>query len=179
LFWSTKLSDVEMMANTLHCPIDATIALLCYLISVGSGKLATTQQQSPSPIWGGVSMLPATAEPKFANRPLPQPIPLSEPSLTTSNATGSHCGYCQQPTHRIPPLVLEAPGFAVDDDGLICSVYPFHNSGYTQAPLLTTEDGTNLPDYVSTEVEKLLEEVFGDHLHDNPGTHLDGGIEDN
>jgi hypothetical protein len=61
LFWTAKLCDAEMMAKTLHGPIDAANGLFCYPISVGSGKSATTQQRSPSPIRGGVSLLPAAA----------------------------------------------------------------------------------------------------------------------
>ena len=39
-------------------------------------------------------------------------------------------------------------------------------------------DSSDLPDYTLTEVDKIFDEVFGDHIHQNPGLHLDGGITD-
>ena len=34
------------------------------------------------------------------------------------------------------------------------------------------------PGHVPTEVDLKLKEVYGDYLHQNDGTHLDGGIQD-
>ena len=36
--------------------------------------------------------------------------------------------------------------------------------------------GADLPTYLTTSADKLLDSVFGDHVHDNDGSHLDGGI---
>ena len=36
----------------------------------------------------------------------------------------------------------------------------------------------DLPGYVPNEVDLKLKEVYGDYLHQNDGTHLDGGIQD-
>ena len=36
----------------------------------------------------------------------------------------------------------------------------------------------DLPSYQPTAVDRKLDAVFGDHVHSNPGTHLDGGIAD-
>ena len=36
--------------------------------------------------------------------------------------------------------------------------------------------GADLPGYVPTAADLLLDSVLGDHVHDNDGTHLDGGI---
>ena len=39
-------------------------------------------------------------------------------------------------------------------------------------------DNSDLPGYSLTEVDRLLDKVYGDHIHQNPGTHLDGGVAD-
>jgi len=36
----------------------------------------------------------------------------------------------------------------------------------------------DLPGAVISEVDRKMDEVYGDHVHQNPGTHLDGGISD-
>ncbi len=36
----------------------------------------------------------------------------------------------------------------------------------------------DLPGYKPTEVDQKLKEVYGDYLHQNDGSHLDGGIQD-
>jgi hypothetical protein len=36
----------------------------------------------------------------------------------------------------------------------------------------------DLPGYVPTKADLKLKEVYGDYLHQNDGTHLDGGIQD-
>lgn len=36
----------------------------------------------------------------------------------------------------------------------------------------------DLPGATISEVDRMLDEVYGDHVHQNPGTHLDGGISD-
>ena len=44
-------------------------------------------------------------------------------------------------------------------------------------PLTVVPDvGADLPTYILTEADKLLDSIYGDHVHDNDGTHLDGGI---
>ena len=45
--------------------------------------------------------------------------------------------------------------------------------------LLPPDVGADLPGYVLTEADRLLDKVYGDHVHANPGTHLSGNfIED-
>ena len=40
------------------------------------------------------------------------------------------------------------------------------------------EDGSDLPGYVRTLADQKLDDVFGDHVHSNNGTHLSGGVKD-
>ena len=47
-----------------------------------------------------------------------------------------------------------------------------------QASGVEIDEGADLPDYVPTEADWRLDEVLGDHIHDNDGSHLDGGISD-
>ena len=44
------------------------------------------------------------------------------------------------------------------------------------SPPISTNQGTNLPDYTTTPVDDLLDSVYRDHLHQNDGSHLNGGI---
>jgi hypothetical protein len=36
----------------------------------------------------------------------------------------------------------------------------------------------DLPGAIITEVDRMMDKVYGNHIHQNPGTHLDGGIAD-
>ena len=36
----------------------------------------------------------------------------------------------------------------------------------------------DLPDYVITDRDRMMDGVYGDHVHQNDGTHLNGGIAD-
>jgi hypothetical protein len=40
------------------------------------------------------------------------------------------------------------------------------------------DEGADLPDYVPTEADKLLDGVYGDHVHDNDGSQLEGGVDE-
>jgi hypothetical protein len=42
--------------------------------------------------------------------------------------------------------------------------------------VVATDVEADLPGYQPTPADLLLDTVFGDHVHDNDGTHLDGGI---
>ena len=47
-----------------------------------------------------------------------------------------------------------------------------------QASGVQPDEGADLPDYTPTEADRRLDAVLGDHIHDNDGSHLDGGIPD-
>ena len=47
---------------------------------------------------------------------------------------------------------------------------------FPEKPYLT--ENADLPDHILTPVDKLLDEVYGDHIHQNDGRHLDGGVQD-
>jgi hypothetical protein len=44
--------------------------------------------------------------------------------------------------------------------------------------VITLEEGADLLDYVPTEAKKLLDGVYGDHVHDNDGLQLDRGVDE-
>ena len=44
---------------------------------------------------------------------------------------------------------------------------------------IVTEVGADLPSYILTETDKLLDSVYGDHPHQNDGSQLDGGVASN
>ena len=39
-------------------------------------------------------------------------------------------------------------------------------------------ESADLPDYTVTDIDRMMDKVFGDHVHQNDGTHLTGGIAD-
>eukprot|EP00957_Ditylum_brightwellii_P196594 14978887-Ditylum_brightwellii.AAC.1 len=43
---------------------------------------------------------------------------------------------------------------------------------------VAVDDGADLPGFVPSEADRRLQEVYGDTIHLNDGTHLDGGIAD-
>ena len=47
-----------------------------------------------------------------------------------------------------------------------------------QASGVQPDEGADLPDYTLTKANRRLDAVLGDHIHDNDGSHLDGGIRD-
>jgi hypothetical protein len=51
---------------------------------------------------------------------------------------------------------------------------PPHSHDFNLAP----DVGADLPGYSITDADRKLDEVYGDHVHDNDGTHLSGGIND-
>ena len=53
-------------------------------------------------------------------------------------------------------------------------------TGQPTPPTATSvmEEGADLPGFVPTTADRLLDSVFGDHPHQNDGCHLDGGIVD-
>ena len=40
------------------------------------------------------------------------------------------------------------------------------------------EEGADLPDYTPTPPDQKLSSIYGDHIHNNDGTHMDRGISD-
>ena len=46
-------------------------------------------------------------------------------------------------------------------------------------PVITPDAGADLPGYVVTAADRLLDTAIGDHVHDNAGIHLDGGVATN
>ena len=40
------------------------------------------------------------------------------------------------------------------------------------------DEGADLPGYTATQADQLIKSVYGDHIHQNDATHLDGGISD-
>ena len=39
-------------------------------------------------------------------------------------------------------------------------------------------ESADLPDYTVTDIDRMMDKVFGDHVHQNDGTHLTGGVVD-
>jgi hypothetical protein len=41
-----------------------------------------------------------------------------------------------------------------------------------------SRENGDLPDYIPTDADRMLDAVYGDHIHQNNGMHLTGGISD-
>ena len=48
-----------------------------------------------------------------------------------------------------------------------------------KSPLISTNGGVNLPNYITTLVDDFLDSVYRDHLHQNDYFNLDSGISNN
>ena len=46
------------------------------------------------------------------------------------------------------------------------------------APPIQTDSNANFQGYEPTNANRLLDDVLGDHVHNNNGTHIKGGIQD-
>jgi hypothetical protein len=79
-FWKPQVSDLELWTSTLHRSTGAGNASQCYPITVGQGTLGTTQQNSPSPIRGGVALLQLAANLHSSNGPTDPPCQPPKPS---------------------------------------------------------------------------------------------------
>ena len=128
-------------------------------------KSSSMQSQNPSPIKETVTSNcpepPVEADisskatmTKTANSPAPKP-PVPSPK--------------QSPTN--PPTTVVG-----DDDPSQPSSSSDADDANPIPDYLTLSD---LPGYQTTDVDQKLYEVYGDYIHQNDGTHLDGGIENN
>ena len=70
-----------------------------------------------------------------------------------------------------PPPVIEVDEGA--NGPIEAAVHP-PNAGAE----IRTEIGADLPGYIMSEADKKLSAIYGDHPHDNDGTHMDGGFAD-
>mmetsp|Transcript_19859 Transcript_19859/g.41077 ORF Transcript_19859/g.41077 Transcript_19859/m.41077 type:complete len:168 (+) Transcript_19859:329-832(+) len=73
------------------------------------------------------------------------------------------------------------PGPPGDDDEDPAGAADPDNEDLAQdpPPLPQPDAGADLPDYDLTAANTLLDSLYRDHMHSNPGTHLSGNIEDN
>jgi hypothetical protein len=64
-----------------------------------------------------------------------------------------------------------------EDDGATPGVRPSSDAQATPQTHTDDEIG-DLPDYIMSEADKMMDGAYGDHVHQNPGKHLNGGIAD-
>jgi hypothetical protein len=92
-----------------------------------------------------------------------------DPSLPapTEPETAANAG--EDPIPACPP-VTEAEANRANADAREDPAAP--------GPAVTPDAGADLPGYSVTAADRLLDAAFGDHVHDNDGTHLHGGFSD-
>ncbi len=93
----------------------------------------------------------------------PPPVPAPADPEPVANAG-------EAPTPACPPATATAATRANAADREDPEAAP--------GPAVTPDAGADLPDYFVTAADRLLDAAFGDHVHDNDGTHLQGGFSD-
>jgi hypothetical protein len=95
------------------------------------------------------------------------------PSLSSDPPDEIEAPPAPTPPHPTPPSTEaeDEPDADADDDV---------NQPAEEAPKsrILPDEGADLPTYVLTEADKLLDSVFVDHIHHNDGSQLDGNIDD-
>jgi hypothetical protein len=102
-----------------------------------------------------------------------RPDPQTRPKTPPPSLSSAPPDELEAPLAPTPPSpsTEAADDLDADDDA---------NQPAEEAPKsrILPDEGTNFQTYVPTEADKLLNNVFGDHIHDNDGSQLDGNIED-
>ena len=108
-------------------------------------------------------MTPETQE----TDPHPPPETLADPPLAQQNleTVGDVAGIDNAP---LPPAAATANNPA--------DATPAADPEVPPGPEIIPDTDADLPGYLVTEADRLLDTVLGDHVHDNDGTHLRGGI---
>ena len=111
----------------------------------------TQEPQDPDP----------TLPPDDDNDDPPVPAPADPEPVATAGAA---------PTPACPPATAAAATRANAADREDPEAAP--------GPAITPDAGADLPSYNVTAADRLLDSAYGDHVHDNDGTHLQGGFSD-
>ncbi|KAI2504762.1 hypothetical protein MHU86_9698 [Fragilaria crotonensis] len=176
-------------------PPPTTATLRCFFTSPGA--TATTE---PTP---AIESAPPAAVPTATGIP-PALSPTSrQPSASTIDVDGD-VGMTPEPLDRTPaptpdddnddpslpaPTDTETAADAGEDPIPACP--PVTEAAANRAnataredpeaapgPAVTPDAGADLPGYFVTAADRLLDAAYGDHVHDNAGTHLHGDFSD-
>ena len=107
----------------------------------------------------------AAVPPEQPTPPSPEPIGRRLDPVDNTQATEA------SGTPVDPPPTQEAAPAAPDDGGP-------PNTPESFEPPNVRHPNSDAPDYVASSADMLLQDIYGDYVHANSGTQLDGGIED-
>ena len=101
----------------------------------------------------------------------------SPPQRDDASATGAAAA--TSPATASPATTPTTPDDITDSattTGLLTQ--PLSQDGMPAPSLIFHETGADLPGVLPTPADEMLRTVYGDYPHQNPGTHLTGGIQD-
>ncbi|KAI2506100.1 hypothetical protein MHU86_8331 [Fragilaria crotonensis] len=129
----------------------------------------TSRQPSASTIDvdGDVGMTPEPLD----RTPAPTPDDDNDdPSLPAPTDTETAANAGEDPIPACPPVTVAAANRA--------NATARDDPEAAPGPAVTPDAGADLPGYFVTAADRLLDSAYGDHVHDNAGTHLHGGFSD-
>ena len=103
----------------------------------------------------------------------PPPVENGDPSLSASANTEPVVNAGEDANPACPPTAAATTATTAPRADATAA----DNSEAAPAPVITPDEGVDLPGYLVTEANRSLMEVaLGDHVHDNDGTRLQGGF---
>ncbi|KAI2507266.1 hypothetical protein MHU86_7102 [Fragilaria crotonensis] len=129
----------------------------------------TSRQPSASTIDvdGDVGMTPEPLD----RAPAPPPDDDNDdPSLPAPTDTETAANAGEDPIPACPPVTVAAANRA--------NATARDDPEAAPGPAVTPDAGADLPGYFVTAADRLLDSAYGDHVHDNDGTHLHGDFSD-
>ena len=93
-----------------------------------------------------------------------------DPSLPAPTETETAANAGEDPIPACPPVTVAAANRA--------NATAREDPEAAPGPAVTPDAGADLPGYFVTAADRLLDSAYGDHVHDNAGTHLQGGFSD-
>ncbi|KAI2510249.1 hypothetical protein MHU86_4127 [Fragilaria crotonensis] len=132
--------------------------------------LSPTSRQPSAPtidVDGDVGMTPEPLD----RTPAPTPEDDNDdPSLPAPTDTETAADAGEDPIPACPPVTVAAANRA--------NATAREDPEAAPGPAVTPDAGADLPGYFVTAADRLLDSAYGDHVHDNAGTHLQGGFSD-
>ena len=112
-----------------------------------------------------------TPEPALDQAPPPTPEDDNDdPSQPATMAPETAANTGEDPIPACPPVTAAAANRA--------NAKAREDPEAAPGPAITPDAGADLPGYGVTAADRLLDSAYGDHVHDNAGTHLQGGFSD-
>ena len=159
---STGASAGRAVASTAEPPCEQGTAGRGATESTTEGREGSTRSRNPAPTQDSAAEVLTVEAPQVLGP-------------TQESGAGEDIGEGSQSQESYPgtPGPEMAKGVP-DTTPFPAGTYPFANHPLTPNVM---EKGADLDGYELTKADRLLDSVYGDHVHDNIGRQLDGGVE--